>query len=50
MFTMLVAAFVVHGADSFADKEKALLYFAVFLAIYFMGAGKFSIDGARENA
>lgn len=44
-FTMLVAAFVVHGADPFGDKESALIYFAAFAAIGLMGAGKFSIDG-----
>ena len=50
MFTMLVAAFVVHGADPFKDKESALVYFAIYLAIYFMGAGKISIDGSRGDS
>jgi len=50
MFTMLVAAFVVHGADPLRDKELALVYFAIYLAIYFMGAGKISIDGSRGDS
>ena len=33
MFTMLVAAFVVHGADPFKDKESALVYFAIYLSL-----------------
>lgn len=42
--TMLVAAVRVHGDDPFATKEKALLYLVVFIAIIFLGPGKFSID------
>lgn len=44
LITMLVAAFVVHGNDSFAQKEKALLYALCFLTIFLAGPGKFSID------
>ncbi len=50
MFTMLVAAFIAHGADPFGKKELALLYFFIYLAIFLMGAGKYSIDGQREKA
>lgn len=42
--TMAVAAFIVHSADSFATQEKALLYLTFFVAILFLGPGKFSID------
>ena len=42
--TMLVAAFVIHGADPFAKKEVALLYFVFFLIIALVGPGKYSID------
>ena len=42
--TMLVAAFVIHGADPFAKKELALLYFVFFLIIALVGPGKYSID------
>ncbi|NCN26791.1 DoxX family protein [bacterium] len=43
-FTMAIAAFVVHSADPFAKKEFALIYMVIFLAGYFMGPGRFSID------
>ncbi len=42
--TMFIAAFVVHAADDFFTKEKALLYAAAFLVIALVGAGKISID------
>lgn len=43
--TMFVAAFVIHGADSFSQKEKALLFLATYITLFFTGAGKFSVDG-----
>ncbi|MBT8280917.1 MAG: DoxX family protein [Muriicola sp.] len=42
--TMVVAAFIVHAPDAFASKEKALLFLTSFVAIIFLGPGKFSID------
>ena len=44
IFTMLVAAFVVHADDPFGKKEFALLYAVGYLAISLLGAGKYSID------
>ena len=44
MFTMIVAAFIVHGADPFGKKEFALLYFTIYAALFFLGSGKYSID------
>ena len=44
MFTMLVAALIVHADDPFGRKEKALLFFIGFLVILLMGPGKYSID------
>ena len=44
MITMLVAAFIVHGTDPFGKKELALLYFAIYTGIFFLGSGKYSID------
>ena len=46
--TMFVAAFVVHGSDAIDVKEKAILYLIAFIAIFFAGAGKYSIDGYKK--
>ena len=50
VFTMLVAAMMVHGDDPFfmsggAAKEPALVYLTAFALLFFTGAGRFSIDG-----
>ena len=42
--TMVVASFVVHGADPYAKKELALLYLVFFIAIALLGPGKYSLD------
>ncbi|MGK0386813.1 MAG: putative oxidoreductase [Patiriisocius sp.] len=44
IITMAVAAFLVHGADPIATKEKAVLYLFAFLAIALLGPGKHSVD------
>lgn len=43
-FTMIVAGFIVHGADPFGVKEKAFLYLAFFIAIFLLGPGRYSVD------
>ena len=43
-FTMLVAATMVHGADPFSVKEKALLFLSYFVLIILLGPGRYSID------
>ena len=45
MITMLVAALIVHGADPWAKKEFALLYFFPFAALFLAGPGRYSLDG-----
>jgi len=42
--TMFVAAFMIHAADPFGVKEKALLFFTVFVVIFLLGPGKYSVD------
>lgn len=42
--TMLVAGFIHHGGDSFNKKEMALLYFGIYLILFFLGSGKYSVD------
>lgn len=44
MFTMLVAAFISHGPDPFRQKEMALLYFLLYLAMLVIGSRKYSFD------
>lgn len=44
VFTMAVAAFIVHSGDPFGDKEMALLYAVIFLVLTVAGAGRFSAD------
>ena len=44
IFTMLMAFFVIHGADPFAVKELALVYLVVFVLMLLAGPGKFSVD------
>ncbi|MDN3669312.1 DoxX family protein [Echinicola jeungdonensis] len=42
--TMLVAAFVIHGGDPFADKELSLLYLVIFILLFMRGPGNISMD------
>jgi putative oxidoreductase len=45
VFTMLVAAFVVHASDPFfTQKEFPLMYAFLFLGVMGTGAGRYSID------
>ena len=42
--TMLVAFTIAHDGDPFSRKEKSLMYLIAFIAIYFTGPGKYSLD------
>jgi putative oxidoreductase len=44
VFTMAIAAFIVHASDPFATKELALVYLSAFGLLFFTGPGCFSID------
>jgi putative oxidoreductase len=41
---MLVAAFYIHGADPFGEKELPLLFFTLFVSLLVSGPGNFTID------
>lgn len=49
LFTMLVAIFIVHGADELGKKELPLLYALVYATLFFTGPGKYSVDGRRGD-
>ncbi|PJJ66783.1 DoxX family protein [Chryseobacterium geocarposphaerae] len=49
IFTMAIAAFIVHGADLFEKRELSLLYLSVYLLIISFGAGKISVDYMIEK-
>jgi len=49
IITMLVAAFIIHGDDPFSKKEFALIYAIPFIALFFTGAGDYSIDNRLAN-
>lgn len=49
LFTMLVAFFIVHGADEFGKKELPLLYALIYTTLFFTGPGKYSVDGRRGD-
>ena len=44
-FTMGVAAFIRHASDPYSNKEKALLFLCVAIFYFFVGAGRYLIDG-----
>ncbi len=44
IITMIVAFFVVHGADDFGTKEKAFLFLGMYASIFITGPGKISLD------
>lgn len=44
IINMSVALLIVHSGDDFGTKEKALLFLAAFLTLFFTGPGKYGID------
>ena len=44
IFTMIIAAFVVHANDPFSAKEMALLYLFIFIIMYIIGPGSIAAD------
>lgn len=50
LFTMVIAFFVVHGADPFAVRELSFLYLALFTLLLLTGPGRFSIDNLIKHA
>ncbi len=44
IFTMCVAVFMVHFGDPFVKVEKGFLYLVGYMALFFAGAGWYSLD------
>ena len=44
VIAMLVAGLIAHAADPIGVKEKPLLFAAIFLSIFLLGPGKYSLD------
>lgn len=44
IFTMGMAFFVILGSSPFATRELAFIYLAVFVLMYIVGPGKYSVD------
>lgn len=44
IITMLVAVFVIHGADPIDVKELGILYLLFYVLLLVTGSGKFSVD------
>ena len=44
LFTMIVAAFVIHGDDPLKKQELALMYLSMYGALALIGPGRLSLD------
>jgi putative oxidoreductase len=48
---MSVALFFAHSGDPLADREPAIGYLLLYIAIFFLGGGRFSADNyLRKNS
>lgn len=48
--TMTAAAFIRHGADPFAKRELALVYWSIAGALVLLGPGGISLEAMRRKA
>ena len=49
LFLMIVAVFVIHGGDSFGDKEHAVLFLVPYAVLFLSGPGLYSLDSIRKK-
>ena len=50
IITMVVAVFVFHLNDPFANQELGLLYLFLYLPLLILGSGKYSVDQVLSSA
>ncbi len=50
IITMVVAVFVFHLNDPFANQELGLLYLFLYLPLLILGSGKYSVDQVLNSA
>lgn len=48
-FTMIIALFVVHGADPWKTKELAAIYLAAYVILFVTGPGSLSLDAMLSS-
>lgn len=44
IITMATAFFIIHSDDPFAKQEMSLIYLVMYIIIFIIGPGKYSID------
>ncbi|MGS0746977.1 hypothetical protein [Halpernia sp. GG3] len=44
-----MAGFIVHSADSFATRELAFIYLSIYLIVFVLGGGNYSIDALTNQ-
>ncbi len=44
IITMLVAVLLIHASDPFAKQELGLLYLLLYIPLFMLGGGKYSLD------
>lgn len=47
--TMLTAVFIAHAGDPFAVREKAVLFLAGWVLLFFTGGGRYAVDAWLKN-
>lgn len=49
IINMSVAGFIVHSNDPFGRKEMAFLFLLVYIVLFLLGSGKYSLDRVIET-
>lgn len=50
IITMMVAVLLIHANDPFAKQELGLLYFLLYIPLFMLGGGKYSLDTLLQNS